>query len=183
MLVEFNLQRPYSISLQMVTHHHRITMLHQPGGRCRIMPTANENKCCKQRPCVTTSPTFENLVMSRESLHVQLLATQISLLIDPTSLMMPCGMLCTANIYYGRMDILAEETAGLSLHVQLGQSEGSIQVQMVFTLALLTFSVICNSFDLLRCKNCFHSCFAFHNTNVNLSSRGIIINTTREEVI
>ena len=34
------------------------------------MPTANENKCCGQRPCLTTTPTFKSLVMCRESLHV-----------------------------------------------------------------------------------------------------------------
>ena len=45
------------------------------------MPTANENKCCKQHHCVTTSPTFENLVMSRESLHVAIVG-RADILVD-----------------------------------------------------------------------------------------------------
>ena len=43
-------------------------------GRCRPMPTVPENKCCRQRPCITQHPTFHNLVLDREALIVCLIA-------------------------------------------------------------------------------------------------------------
>ena len=39
-------------------------------GKCRPMPTADENKCCRQRSCVTLQPCFETLVLDRDALSV-----------------------------------------------------------------------------------------------------------------
>ena len=36
----------------------------------RPMPTADENKCCKQRLCVTLQPSFQSLVLDRDALSV-----------------------------------------------------------------------------------------------------------------
>lgn len=38
-------------------------------GRCRIMPTSQENVCCRNRSCITTD-TFENIVLNRDILSV-----------------------------------------------------------------------------------------------------------------
>lgn len=43
-------------------------------GECRPMPTANENKCCRQWPCVSLSYSFQNLVVSRKSLSVAIVS-------------------------------------------------------------------------------------------------------------
>ena len=39
-------------------------------GKCRPMPTLDENKCCRQRLCVTLQPSFQSLVLDRDALSV-----------------------------------------------------------------------------------------------------------------
>ena len=39
-------------------------------GKCRPMPTADENKCCRQRLCVTLQPSFQSLVLDHDALSV-----------------------------------------------------------------------------------------------------------------
>ena len=39
-------------------------------GKCRPMPSPDEQKCFRQRPCITEQPSFENLVLDREALSV-----------------------------------------------------------------------------------------------------------------
>ena len=34
------------------------------------MPTAVENKCCRRRPCISLSHSFQNFVLDRETLCV-----------------------------------------------------------------------------------------------------------------
>ena len=34
------------------------------------MPTGDENKCCRQRLCVTLQPSFQSLVLDRDALSV-----------------------------------------------------------------------------------------------------------------
>ena len=39
-------------------------------GKCRPMPTPNENKCCRQKLCMTLQPSFQSLVLDRDALSV-----------------------------------------------------------------------------------------------------------------
>ena len=39
-------------------------------GRCRVMPTPQENLCCKSRLCITTTEMFETVVVNRDVLSV-----------------------------------------------------------------------------------------------------------------
>ena len=39
-------------------------------GRCRVMPTPQENVCCKSCPCITTTEMFETVVLNRDVLSV-----------------------------------------------------------------------------------------------------------------
>ena len=39
-------------------------------GKCRNMPTPEENVCCRSRACLTTIDTFETIVLNRDVLSV-----------------------------------------------------------------------------------------------------------------
>ena len=39
-------------------------------GKCRAMPIPEENVCCRSRPCITTTESFETIVTNREVLSV-----------------------------------------------------------------------------------------------------------------
>ena len=39
-------------------------------GKCREMPTPQENVCCRKRPCVSTSDSFAQLVLQRDVLSI-----------------------------------------------------------------------------------------------------------------
>ena len=39
-------------------------------GRCRPMPTPQENVCCKQRPCITTVDIFRTNVLNTDVLSI-----------------------------------------------------------------------------------------------------------------
>ena len=39
-------------------------------GRCRNMPTPEENVCCRSRACLTTTDMFETIVLNRDVLSV-----------------------------------------------------------------------------------------------------------------
>ena len=49
--------------------------------KCCPMPTADENKCCRQSSCVTLQPCFQSLVLDRDALLWQLLA-RMDMLVD-----------------------------------------------------------------------------------------------------
>ena len=38
--------------------------------KCRAMPTADENVCCRKRPCVSTMGWFDTVVLNRDVLSV-----------------------------------------------------------------------------------------------------------------
>ena len=38
--------------------------------KCQVMATAEENKCCRQSNCVTTSLAFDSLVLNRDTLNI-----------------------------------------------------------------------------------------------------------------
>jgi len=43
-------------------------------GRCRVMPTAIENKCCRKRVCITTTESFHSIVLDTTILSVALVS-------------------------------------------------------------------------------------------------------------
>ena len=49
--------------------------------KCHPMPTADENKCCRQSSCVTLQPCLQNLVLDREALSLAIVG-QIDTLVD-----------------------------------------------------------------------------------------------------
>ena len=49
--------------------------------KCRPMATAEENKCCRQRSCVTLEPSFQSLVLDRDALSVAIVG-HMDMLVD-----------------------------------------------------------------------------------------------------
>lgn len=49
--------------------------------KCRPMLTADENKCCRQRSCITLQPCFQSLVLDRDALSVAIVG-RMDMLVD-----------------------------------------------------------------------------------------------------
>jgi len=43
-------------------------------GKCRAMPTSAENVCCRKRPCITTTETFDNSVLNTDVLSIAIVS-------------------------------------------------------------------------------------------------------------
>ena len=90
-------------------------------GRCRVMPTPQENLCCKSRPCITTKEMSETVILNRDVLSVAIVHRS-DVYSDDYQYEPSDYCKATDSVLCGGVDIWVGETERWSLLVLFGVS-------------------------------------------------------------